>query len=99
MHADGVSILNLSAHNFRRNGLYWDGADRFRASYVTVWNVGEYGIYVEDGEQGVVDNAYVSGAARRLLRRRVQAVRRDDLETSSRGCRPWATRARMPPAW
>src|SRR6185503_20131463 len=37
---------------------------RFRASYVTVWNVGEYGIYVEDGEHGRVDHAYVSGAAR-----------------------------------
>jgi Right handed beta helix region len=64
VHADGVSVLNLSAHNFLRNGFYWDGADRFRASYVTVWNVREYGVYVEDGEQGVVDNAYVSGAAR-----------------------------------
>ena len=64
VHADGVSILNVSAHNFLRNGFYWDGANRFRASYVTVWNVREYGVYVEDGEQGVVDNAYVSGAAR-----------------------------------
>jgi hypothetical protein len=64
VHADGVSVLNLSAHNFTKNALYWDGADRFRASYVTVWNVGEYGIYVEDGEQGSVDHTYVSGAAR-----------------------------------
>ena len=64
VHADGVSIVNLSAHNFLRNGFYWEGADRFRASYVTVWNVREYGVYVEDGERGVVDNAYVSGAAR-----------------------------------
>ncbi len=64
VHADGVSILNLSAHNFRQNALYWEGADRFRASYVTVWNVGEYGIYIEDGAHGVVENAYVSGAAR-----------------------------------
>ena len=64
VHADGVSILNLTAHDFTRNGLYWDGADRFRASYVTVWNVGEYGVYVEDGEHGRVDHAYVSGAAR-----------------------------------
>jgi Right handed beta helix region len=64
VHADGVSILNLSAHNFTKNALYWDGADRFRASYVTVWNVGEYGVYVEDGEHGTVDHAYVSGAAR-----------------------------------
>src|SRR5262245_29053245 len=64
VHADGVSVLNLSAHDFTKNGLYWDGADRFRASYVTVWNVGEYGVYVEDGEHGRVDHAYVSGAAR-----------------------------------
>jgi hypothetical protein len=64
VHADGVSILNLSAHDFTKNALYWDGADRFRASYVTVWNVGEYGIYVEDGERGRVDHTYVSGAAR-----------------------------------
>ena len=64
VHADGVSILNLSAHNFVENAFYWDGADRFRASYLTVWNVGEYGIYIEDGERGAIDNTYVSGAAR-----------------------------------
>ena len=64
VHADGVSILSLSAHNFLRNGFYWEGADRFRAAYLTVWNVGEYGIYVEDGERGVVEHTFVSGAAR-----------------------------------
>ena len=63
VHADGVSILNLSAHDFLLNGLYWEGADRYRASYVTIWNVGGYGIYAEDGEEGVVDHTYVSGAA------------------------------------
>lgn len=63
VHADGVSILNLSAHSFRRNAFYWEGADRFRAAYLTAWNVGAYGIYVEDGEQGVLDHDYVSGAA------------------------------------
>jgi Right handed beta helix region len=62
VHADGVSILNLSAHNYVQNALYWEAADRFRASYVTVWNVGGYGIYVEDGQRGVLDNDYVSGA-------------------------------------
>lgn len=64
VHADGVSILNMSAHNFRENAFYWEGADRFRASYLTAWNVGGYGIYVEDGEQGALDHDYVSGAAR-----------------------------------
>jgi hypothetical protein len=64
VRADGVSILNLSAHNFLKNAFYWEGGDRFRASYLTAWNVGGYGIYVEDGEQGVLDHDYVSGAAR-----------------------------------
>jgi hypothetical protein len=63
VRADGVSILNLSAHNFLENAFYWRGADRFRASYLTAWNVRGYGIYVEDGEQGVLDHDYVSGAA------------------------------------
>jgi len=63
VHAAGVSILNLSVRNFRLNGLYWEGADRYRASYVTVWNVGGYGIYAEAGEGGKIDHMYVSGAA------------------------------------
>jgi Right handed beta helix region len=63
VRADGVSILNLSAHNFLENGLYWGAADRFRASYVTVWNVRGYGVYTEDSERGVLDHDYVSGAA------------------------------------
>ncbi len=63
MYADGVSILNLSAHNFPVDAFHWNGADRFRASYLTIWNVGQYGIYAEDGEQGTVDHDYVSGAA------------------------------------
>jgi hypothetical protein len=63
VRADGVSILNMSAHNFLENAFYWIGGDRFRGSYLTAWNVGGYGIYVEDGEQGVLDHDYVSGAA------------------------------------
>ena len=27
-----------------------------------MWNVGQYGIYVEGGEHGTVDHDYVSGA-------------------------------------
>ena len=63
VHADGVSILNMSAHNFLENAFYWNGADRYRASYLTAWNVRGYGIYIEDGEDGVIDHSYVSGAA------------------------------------
>jgi hypothetical protein len=63
VRADGVSILNLSAHGFRENAFYWVGANRYRGAYLTAWNVRGYGIYVEDGEQGMLDHDYVSGAA------------------------------------
>lgn len=63
VRADGVSVLNLSLHSFRRNAVYFVGADRYRMSYVTAWNVGGYGIYAEDSEQGLIDHDYVSGAA------------------------------------
>lgn len=63
VRADGVSILNLSAHNFLRNAFYFVGADRYRLSYVTAWNVGAYGVYAEDSEVGMIDHDYVSGAA------------------------------------
>ena len=63
VHADGVSVLNMSARNFLENAFYWEGANRFRASYLTAWNVRGYGIYVEDGRGGTIDHDYVSGAA------------------------------------
>jgi hypothetical protein len=62
VRADGVSILNLSAHDFRQNAFYWVGADRYRAAYLTAWNVRGYGIYIEDSERGSIDHDYVSGA-------------------------------------
>ena len=63
VRANGVSILNLSAHNYLENAFYWVGAKGFRASYLTAWNIRGYGIYVEDSERGVLDHDYVSGAA------------------------------------
>jgi hypothetical protein len=63
VRADGVSILNLSAHSFRRNAFYFLGADRYHAAYVTAWNVEGYGIYAEDSERGMLDHDYISGAA------------------------------------
>jgi hypothetical protein len=62
VHGDGVSLLNMSAHNFLENAFYWKDANRFRASYLTAWNVRGYGIYVEDGRDGTIDHDYVSGA-------------------------------------
>ena len=63
VRADGVTLQNLSAHNFRRNAFYWDGVTGFTGSYLTVWNVRGYGIYSEDSTDGLIEHDYVSGAA------------------------------------
>ena len=52
----------MSAHNFPGNAFYWEDVDRFRGSYLTVWNVNGYGIYAEGGSVGTIDHDYVSGA-------------------------------------
>jgi Right handed beta helix region len=63
VQADGVTLQNLSAHNFRKNAFYWDGVKGFTGSYLTVWNVLGYGIYSEDSTEGLIEHDYVSGAA------------------------------------
>src|ERR687883_1549588 len=54
VRADGVTLQNLSAHDFRRNAFYWDGVTGFAGSYLTVWNVLGYGIYSEDSTEGLI---------------------------------------------
>jgi Right handed beta helix region len=63
VHADGVTLQNLSAHDFLKNAFYWDGVTGFTGSYLTVWNVLGYGIYSEDSTGGLIERDYVSGAA------------------------------------
>jgi hypothetical protein len=63
VHADDVAILNMSAHDFLANAFYWDDVARFRAEYLTVWNVRGYGIYAEGSTGGTIAHDYVSGAA------------------------------------
>lgn len=63
VHADGVTLQNLSAHDFLKNAFYWDGVTGFTGSYLTVWNVLGYGIYSEDSTGGLIEHDYVSGAA------------------------------------
>ena len=63
VEADGVSLENMSAHNFTANGFYWDGVEGFAGRYLTVWNVGLYGIYAISSRDGIMEESYVSGAA------------------------------------
>ena len=63
VHADGVTLQNLTAHNFLKNAFYWEGVKSFTGSFLTVWNVLGYGIYAEGSTDGLIEHDYVSGAA------------------------------------
>lgn len=63
VEADDVTLENMTAHDFIENGFYWDGVDGFAGRYLTVWNVGLYGIYAIESRDGVIEQSYVSGAA------------------------------------
>ncbi len=63
VEADGVTLENMSAHDFVENGFYWDGVDGFAGRYLTVWNVGLYAIYAIESRNGVMEHSYASGAA------------------------------------
>jgi hypothetical protein len=63
VYGDNVAIENLTVHNFTGNGIYWESVEGFAARYVTVYNVGLYGIYALDSHTGVFEHNYVSGAA------------------------------------
>ncbi len=59
--ADAVAIENMSARNYEVNGFYWTGVTGYRASYVTAYNNGDYGIYAFDSVDGLFDHVYAKG--------------------------------------
>jgi len=63
VEADGVTLENMTAHGYVQNGFYWDGVEGFTGRYLTVWNVGLYGIYAIQSHNGRIEQSYVSGAA------------------------------------
>lgn len=63
IEADDVTLENLTAHDYLENGFYWDGVVGFVGRYLTVWNVGLYGIYAIESRGGIIEQSYVSGAA------------------------------------
>ncbi len=67
--SDGVAIENLTVRNYTGNGLFWTGdygsdifVDGYRASYVTVHNIGVYGIYAFNAINGQIDNSYAGAS-------------------------------------
>jgi hypothetical protein len=63
VEGDGVALENMTAHNFQGNGFYWEGVRRFAGRYLTVYNVGLYGIYAIQSRGGLFEHSLVSGAA------------------------------------
>lgn len=63
VEGDGVTLENMTADGFAGNGFYWDGVDGFVGRYLTVYNVGLYGIYALESRDGLIERSYVSGAA------------------------------------
>jgi hypothetical protein len=72
--ADGVAIENLTVRNFNANGVLFSGLipqaqDQgdgqplvgYRASYVTTYNNGLYGLYAFAARDGVFEHSYASG--------------------------------------
>jgi hypothetical protein len=66
--ADGVAVENLTVRNYKGNGVFFTGdydsdyvLAGYRASYVTVYNNGDYGIYAFNATKGQFDHDYGSG--------------------------------------
>ncbi len=60
--ASGVAVENLTTQNYTANGLFWIQATGYRASYVTTYRTGDYGIYAFDSVQGQIDNSHTIGS-------------------------------------
>lgn len=63
VEADGVAVENLTARHYTETGVYWDGVEGFRASYLTAYNNGAYGIYASRSRDGRFEHCYGSGHA------------------------------------
>jgi plastocyanin len=61
VEADGVVVENMTARHYELNGFYWTGVDGYRASYVTAYANGDYGVYAFDSVFGRFDHSYASG--------------------------------------
>jgi hypothetical protein len=62
LEADGVAVENMTARNYTTNGFFWTGVDRYRGSYLTAHNNGDYGVYAFDSTTGLFEHSYASGS-------------------------------------
>jgi hypothetical protein len=60
--ATGVAVENLTAVNYTANGVFFTGTTGYRASFVTTYRTGDYGIYAFDSTKGQIDNSHTVGS-------------------------------------
>jgi hypothetical protein len=60
--AGGVAIENMTARNYTKNGFFWTGVEGYRASYLTTYRIGDYGIYAFDSVNGLIEHTFTSGS-------------------------------------
>ena len=60
--AQGVAVENLTAMNYTNNGLFWVGSTGYRASYITTYRTGDYGIYGFDSTNGLIEHSHTVGS-------------------------------------
>ena len=60
--ASGVTVENLTAMNYTRNGFFWTGVDGYRGAYLTAYRTGDYGVYVFDSMNGDLEHIYAAGS-------------------------------------
>ncbi len=61
IEADGVAIENLTARHYVLNGFLWSSVFGYRASYLTAYGDGDYGVFAYDSQYGQFDHSYASG--------------------------------------
>lgn len=59
---NGVAVENMTARNYTLNGFFWTSVRGFRASYLTAYNNGDYGIYAFGSTDGLFEHSYASGS-------------------------------------
>ena len=57
VHADGVTLENLTATGFEGNAFEWIDVEGFTGRYLTAWNVEYYGIYAISSSDGLIEDS------------------------------------------
>ena len=60
--ADGVVVENLTSMNYTNSAVFWVSATGYRASYITTYRTGDYGIYAFDSVNGQIEQSHTVGS-------------------------------------